>query len=321
MGGKIIQALAANTDPTRTTSLRAAFASDIKKRFRNIRGVIRKALVDDDVFGLQVPTGRIATFAESPGKLAFDFPTSKAKVDAFMAWLREQASGEVLEIIPGQQLGVGIREEWTNKYIKSAYQRGIYRARAAMIQKGYKVPTIEASGGIGVAFNQPFHLDRVGLLYTRVFEGLKGITDAMSLQVSQILSQGMADGLGPRELARLLNKAIRGAGGDLAITDTLGRAISAERRAVMLARTEIIRAHHSATIQEYRNWRVSGVSVKAELRTAGDNRVCQECVALEGNVYTLEEAESIIPVHPGCRCIMLPLRAGEKPLPSQFPLK
>jgi SPP1 gp7 family putative phage head morphogenesis protein len=94
--------------------------------------------------------------------------------------------------------------------------------------------------------------------------------------------------------------------GDLGITDTLGRFIPAQRRAEMLARTEIIRAHHLATIQEYRNWGVLGIYVKGEWKTAGDDRVCSQCASLEGNIYTLDEIESMIPLHPNCRCIALP---------------
>ena len=39
--------------------------------------------------------------------------------------------------------------------------------------------------------------------------------------------------------------------------------------------------------------------------TAGDNRVCEDCDALEGNVYDLSEARDGInypPMHPWCRC-------------------
>jgi SPP1 gp7 family putative phage head morphogenesis protein len=74
----------------------------------------------------------------------------------------------------------------------------------------------------------------------------------------------------------------------------------------MLARTEIIRAHHIATIQEYRNWGVEGITVKGEWKTAGDDRVCSKCEQLEGKIFTLDEIEPMIPLHPLCRCIALP---------------
>ncbi len=122
-----------------------------------------------------------------------------------------------------------------------------------------------------------------------------------------MLAQGMADGLGPRQLARNLTRTISGPVGDLGITDTLGRFIPAERRAVILARSEIIRAHAQAQLQEFENWGVAGVTAAAEFRTAGDTRVCPLCAPIDGRVYTIEQARNIIPVHPQCRCAWLPV--------------
>lgn len=296
-------------DPTRTLTLRNAFARDARKRFTELRGVIRRAIVDEDVFALQ---GAPATFAEmtTPGPRAFDFPRTSDKVAAFMDWLKAQEEAGILEVSKAAQLGEAVEGAWTNKYIESAYQRGIQRARQEMRAKGYPVPSIEETGGLQAAFNTPVHLDRVGLLYTRTFSDLKGITDAMDTQVSRVLSQAMAEGKGPREIARLLTRTISGPVGDLGLTDTLGRFIPAQRRAVMLARTETIRAHHIGMIQEYRNWTVEGITVKAEWVTAGGNRVCERCLAMEGRIFKLDEIESLIPLHPQCRCIAIPIEAG-----------
>jgi hypothetical protein len=75
----------------------------------------------------------------------------------------------------------------------------------------------------------------------------------------------------------------------------------------MIARTETIRAHHLANIQEYRNWAVAGVIVQAEWVTAGDNRVCLKCGEMaKAGPYTLDQIETMIPAHPMCRCIALP---------------
>jgi SPP1 gp7 family putative phage head morphogenesis protein len=67
-----------------------------------------------------------------------------------------------------------------------------------------------------------------------------------------------------------------------------------------------------ATIQEYRNWRLAGVTVQAEWLTAGDDRVCERCASLQGRIFTLDEIEGMIPVHPGCRCIALPHRGEQE---------
>lgn len=303
-------------DPTHTTMLRNAFVRDMKKRFLKLAVAIRKAIDEQDCFGLKTPSILSMVEVTLPGAGAFAFPRSSEKVAAFMSWMERQnkifveSAGifhEGIQMITAPQLGIGVEDIWTNQYIYSAYQRGIARARQEMNKAGYPVPSIEQSGGLSIAMNQPMHIDRLGLVYSRTYEELKGITNSMSTQISRVLAQGIAEGRNPRELAIILAKTVTGPVGGLGITDTLGRFIPAMRRAEIMARTEIIRAHHIATIQEYRNWGLEGVQVQAEWATAGDDRVCDECASLEGKVFTLEEIENMIPRHPQCRCIALPL--------------
>jgi len=289
-------------DPTRTTTLRNIFARDMRKRFRKLRGLIRKAIVDKDVFGLQQPT----TQASLPSRKEFNFERNSRKVGAFMDWFNDRIKNEMLYITHMNQVGDSIESAWTNKYIYDSYGRGLKRANYELYNSGFDVRRIADRGGLKAVMGTPFSVDRVGVLYTRVFQELKGITDAMSTQISRVLSQGMMDGDHPTLLARKLTRTISGPVGDLALTDTLGRFMPAQRRAIILARTEVIRAHHMGMMQEYKNWRVEGLYVKAEFTSADDGRVCSECQALEGNRYDIEKAEGMIPVHPQCRCIMLP---------------
>jgi len=291
-------------DPTHTTTIRNAFARNAGGRFSKLRGLIRRALIDQDCFGM-IARPTIMKDMSLPNVRQFDFPRSAEKIEAFMNWLEDQVRLGILDVEYRLQYGRAIEEPWTNLYIRDSYFKGVLRARYEMIGAGYDVPTIEATGGLSFAMMNPMHVDRIGLLFTRTYRDLKGITDVMDMQISRILAQGMADGMNPRELARILTRTINGPIGDLGITDVLGRFIPAERRAKMLARTEVIRAHHQAMIQEYRNWQIFDVWVKAELVTAGDTRVCEECqnlsVDADGNriVYTLDEIESMIPVHTG----------------------
>jgi SPP1 gp7 family putative phage head morphogenesis protein len=302
----LTQAKIRQIDPTRTVSLRNAFVKQMDRRFNELSRIITKAIVDQDCFGFKlIPTTYQMTV---PGKQAFAFTTSQQKIQEFMTWLQEQVDKGILTVSEYRQLGQAIQQEWTDLYIEDSYKRGIIRARYEMTKAGWNIPSIEASGGVAMVFaNSPFHLDRVGLLYIRAYNDLKGITDAMSSQISRILAQGMADGDGPRLLARKLVATINGdTTGTLGITDTLGRFIPAKRRAEMLARTEIIRSHAEATLQEYRNWGVVGVNVQVEWLSAHDDRVCPVCASMDGKIFTLDEASGLIPAHPNCRCCWLP---------------
>lgn len=292
-------------DPTNTTALRNLFASDMNRRFKAIMAGIVTGVYKNDCFGLK--RGLHTLQVVPPAKEAFAYARSSEKVAKFMEWLQRQINAELVTVVNISQVGTSVESVWMNKYIYDSYKRGVMRARYEMIKQGMQIPSIDDAGGIEIVMGTPFHLDRVGLLFTRVFSDLKGITEVMDYQISRILAQGMIDGDAPRLLARKLVSAIDGTNmGTLGITDTLGRFIPAKRRAEILARTEIIRAHHLATIQEYRNWGVLNIEVKAEWKTAGDDRVCNKCSSLEGKIYTLDEIEPMIPLHPQCRCIALP---------------
>ena len=290
-------------DPTRTLTLRRRFEADLVRRFKRIRRDIITSVDTNDCFGLKENNHKLFIQAAIPQK-AFAFERDSQKINSFMAWLQEQINNEILEIFQGQQIGDAVESAWTNKYIQSAYQKGIVRGRQELRNAGYNVPIIDQpmqgglQGGIQAAFNQPFHLDRVGLIYTRTYRGLKGVTDEMDKQISQTLAQGLADGDNPNVIARKLSNRV----------DKIGIT-----RARTLARTEVIRAHHVATIQEYKNWGIEEVKVLAEWSTAGDSRVCPLCRPLEGKIYTLDKIEGMIPRHPNCRCIALPLDVTDNP--------
>jgi len=74
------------------------------------------------------------------------------------------------------------------------------------------------------------------LLYTRSYEELKGITSAMAQQVSRVVADGMANGLGPASIARNLSNTITG------IT---------RQRAMTMARTEVIHAHAEGQLDSF----------------------------------------------------------------------
>lgn len=261
-------------DPTRTLTLRKKYESELYKRFRKLKGDVRKSIVTNDVFGL-VTNQPLNT-------RQFAFERDPEKVRLFLEWLQKQIDNGILEVYYGTQLGSAIESLWANVYIRTSYEKGVQRAQNEMKNAGYQIPR---TATVITAMNLPIHIDRLGLLYTRNYAGLKGITDEMSKQIAEILTESIALGRGPREVANLINDRI----------DKIGIT-----RARTLARTEMIRAHHQAMIQEMKNWGVVGVRVLAEWVTAGDGRVCPICRPLDGKVYTLEKAENMIPRHPGC---------------------
>lgn len=272
-------------DPTKSRTLRNRFSADMYKRFRKLKGKVNHLIVHEDAFGLT-------------RHQRFDFPRADQKVAAFMQWLRRQAREGILEIQEGVPIEAAAKQAWTKTYIQSAYQKGI--AGAGQKLRGQGVDVHDTF--IDSAFNRPIHADRAGLLYTRTFTELQGVTDAMSTQMSQTLTQGLIEGRGPKQIASQLNKRV----------DKIG--ISRARR---IARTEVIAAHAEATVNTYEEAGAQGVEVFAELNTTGDDLVCQECLALEQQTQSkplpINEAHGIVPVHPNCRCALIPVLPEDSP--------
>lgn len=264
---------ARRVDPTRTVLVRRNFERELVRRFKRVKAAIRKSIVEDNDLVLNA---------------RFDFPRSEQKVSAFMDWIREMVSRDVLEVSYGTPVERAASQHWTNVYLRSAYQKGLEHA-ASQIRKGGGTVAQE---WVDSGFYRPVHADRAGLIYTRTYSDLKGVTDAMDSQISSVLAQGIIEGRGVQQIARMLTDRV----------DKIGIT-----RARVIARTEVIRAHAEATLNSYEEAGVAGVQVQAEFTTAQDNAVCRKCKALEGKKYPIEKAHGIIPVHPNCRCAFLPI--------------
>lgn len=291
-------------DPTGTGMIRRRFESEMKRRFNALKNLIKTAIIEMDVLGIGQSSGvekrlqaamfnrvfkptEMAMGDAVPSTRAFAFARRSDQVAAFMEWLREEQARGILGIARGAAIRQSADQSWMNIYIDTAYQKGIRDASNKMRSSGAKINESWVSGG----FNRPIHADRVGLIYTRAYQDLRGITEAMSQKVSRSLALGIAEGRGPLDIARAI----------LAEIDGITRS-----RAIVLARTEVIGAHAEASLNTYKEAGVEGVEVEAEFRTAGDDRVCPECEELEGETYDIEEARGVIPVHPQCRCAWLP---------------
>lgn len=280
--------LAANPlrlDPTRTTFIRRQFENAIAKRCRKLASAVRK-FFSPSVDALAL---RPVTMAQ-PQYRQYEFLTDASKLEAFSLWLRQQIEEDILQTAdvsgwraPSGSIATG---PWTGKYVHSAYRRGLINAfLEARSQAG---STDEAQTEfLRRAFAQPEMLAKVQLLATRSYEQLRGFSSEMATQLNFILAKAMAEGTGPVEIAKLMVEQIDGL---------------VERRALRIARTEIIHAHAEGQLDAFADLGIDELGLKAEWVTAGDDRVCPRCGALEGKTFTVEEARGKIPLHPNCRC-------------------
>jgi len=303
--------LPAQKDPTHTLTIRNKFVSEFRRRLRTIRGFITKSLVDNDALGLINTSGqgresfRRFTGNMPAGRNQFVRPTQAGSIQAFREWFQEQLDEQVLQVTRNPLTGTveQIRPQWTEKYIQQGYLSGVNQAtesvRASGIITPSIAPTIDKLNLVQIQAN-PVHASAMETLFQRTFSELTGMTDTMKQQVARNLADGLLAGDGPRAIARNMNKTMQ----------TLGK------RAEVIARTETIRAHANASLNQMSVLGVTEVNVVVEFSTAGDNRVCPQCSYLEGRIFTIEKAQGIIPVHPQCRCTWIPANVGERRDPN-----
>lgn len=73
------------------------------------------------------------------------------------------------------------------------------------------------------------------------------------------------------------------------------------RRAQTISRTETARAQTIGYVQGMEDLGVE------QLEFSASSGCCDECAAMNGEKYSISEAKGIIPVHPNCRCALLPV--------------
>jgi SPP1 gp7 family putative phage head morphogenesis protein len=265
-------------DPTGTMKIRSLYIRDIRKKFNLLKNQIKEKMRNW--------AESIRTYAEVD---PFIFATDPAKLDLFMSWLTDMEEAGILYISHGPAQSIVGDSRWADIYIDSAYKKGVSDAYNRMGQ-GAKTG-MESSAYIRSAFFGPIHADAIGLLFSRNFSELKGVTEQMNQRISRVLAQGLAEGRNPKKIA----------------TELISEVGWGRKRAEMVARTEITRAHAEGTLNSYASFGLQGVMVDVEWLSASDDRVCPHCSSMSGKVFTIEEARGLIPSHPNCRCCFIPV--------------
>jgi len=274
-------------DPSRTTFLRKRYMADMKRRFSAVSKAIQELIVGDDALGLD--TSKPLTFQQQVPKQAWRFNSNANKVKAYRKWLQQQIDAKILTVdaLSGKP--------WSAVYAENAYRKGMMRAYTQVHKEALAKDIAFYEGGkaqfLREAFAAPVVLSKIELIYTRAFDELKGVTAVMGQQMSRTLANGLIKGDGPRAIARELRNNV---------------ASITKKRALVIARTEVIYAHAEGQLDSFERLGVEEVGIKAEWSTAGDDRVCESCGALEGEIMTISEARGRIPLHPNCRCAWLP---------------
>jgi len=295
------------SDPTK--ELREEFLRAIRRRFRKVRGLVRRWVgYEEDVFGLRADGGQPAPDdlgGDAPQ--VFRFQTDRENVAAFLEWLGRTVEKEIL--VPSDPRDAASGDHWTGQFLRASFAQGWKQGRARLRQAGVAVGPEPPTDEI---FSRIVPREALAEIYTRTYENLESVTADIADAVRETLTDALAEGVNPREAARRLTDEIESI---------------QKNRAEVLARTEIIHAYTESTISRYREAGVDTVQ-HGEFTDSDDARVCPICEQLDGveiPLATIDEAtfefeppegvpDSLAgtygvkpPIHPNGRCVLLPV--------------
>lgn len=257
---RVLERAREREEPTRTKTVRQQYARRLRGRWDAIETAIRTGVTENGALALSAEA-----LVDAPRRNQFDFPTDARKTEAFRRWLETQTEREFLRTF-GED----------NQFIERAYERGVEDARTELRALGL------AEGQTAAALQLPVHQSQLERMFSRNFRALEGMTQATGREMSRVLSEGLASGAGPRDIADDLADRI----------DAVGRT-----RATAIARTEVMNSHNAARVQE---WERAGIEKVGVLIAP---TACPQCQAYNaGEPYPASEAYGNLPKHPNCRC-------------------
>ena len=285
-------------DPTRTTAIRKAFYLDMRRRFAQLKVSILKLILEEDAFGLKKSVSPLAN-------QRFKYLDDDKKIKAFMEWLDKEIGRTLLEVKGDKG--------WEAQYIDRAYLTAAKRVFADL-KRGEHPKKIEGAfehfmrGGFLsrpqlvsnarrvklTSKNQPRNARgqfvKMRMLETKTREQMKGMTARMKQGIGRILTEELSRQTTAKAIAKRLAAEL-----DLS-----------KRQAAKLVQTEIVATYAESQLDAMEALDIGEVGAEVEFETTSGNP-CPQCIDLEGQVFSIEEARGVIPVHPNCQCRWNPI--------------
>lgn len=287
--------------PSGVESIEERFLDAVLERANLVGTYVRTTVQDNNALGL---ADGVELADERDG---FDAETERTLVDRFMEWFRTVVEDELLEPVPTVEVQAG--NHWTGRFIRAGYITGWEQATGRLWNEGVGAESFDDEE----VFQLDVPREQLEELYTRTYQNLSDISEAMAQTIREELTNGLKAGENPRKMASRLTDEIDD------ITNT---------RLKTLARTEVAISHSKSTLDRYERAGVDVVS-HGEWLTADDNRVCPICSALDGKEFRIPEMRTgtfyfdapgdvpdylageypLMPgkTHPNCRCSVLPV--------------
>lgn len=291
-------------DPANQKSNLRRAQIELKKRFERINKAV-KALVSEqkDIQSVSSVNGKKFVLVYG-NKTFYSYDISTERYESINSFIERLLYGELLESINGQR-----PQNWFyQSYLSSAYNDAI--RDTIQSSKNMANPNVVGDEISMIvrqldadAFN-PQQVQSLGLVYSRVFNEMKGLTDSMKVDLSETLTRGMASGLGIREITQDIAKRV-------------GVGFS---RAQRISRTEILGAYRTAqrakTKQINDDIYADSPFVQKQLWFSALAMTSRKWhVSRHGEVYTLQEVEAFYSEAKNsvnCMCHQSPILVNRK---------
>lgn len=269
-------------EPT-VAPLEQSYSQELGRRFENLRGATRETLTGNDALGLRSNRGHGDTDRPPPATDLADSSASAAqRHEAFMQWFRDAVATALLGDTSDRLVDQG--RHYTGRFVRSAYDRGLTYARHRLSEVGIDVDELDVT----TAQTRPTHEEQLTAAYRRQVTLLNGAANAMESDASRVVLDELTGGATAGTLADRVTESIR---------------TTQSRRGDATAATEPITVFSAAVATRYED---AGIR-KAKVLTFPD--ACDRCKALaDDNPYSIDQAKSILPEHPFCRCVVIPLQ-------------
>ena len=208
-----------------------------------------------------------------------------------ISWLKTHEANRLLD--------VDDEDEFDEMFMNSELYRELNKRIRQNVDKGISVlPAFYRKGTRVAALDLRLHPEfnsrdqrALNILFDYNTEIINNVNIDTCLSIKDIIYAGGFAGLAVSKIAENILNAPN------AMSKYSGA--TPNTRCTMIATTEYGRAINTGVLQCYVNHGVYMVDIV----TAGDDRVCVDCLEIErNNPYEIEEAMNLIPVHSQCRC-------------------
>jgi hypothetical protein len=269
----LILALGQADDPSKTLRLRRDYVAAFNQRWDKVIALIQKSVIDNDAFGFFDPLKHTLLTAQEPLE-SIPFAAPGIMADTFGVWYDDVSQMIVAEAMLNAAGEVIESSGWQNVYVRSAFLAGMGRAQRRMRRAGVNVTET-----VNDLMRDPFFRKSLQTLQSANFAAMQTVIEASGEQVEERIRDTLVDSYNKKktraQTSRIMNEAIK---------DRVRKV--AKTRSNIIARTEIIRAHSTASLDMYERFGV------VELKILLGANPCPICVDLASKTWTIEEARN-----------------------------